>query len=361
MGIPTSVADINAFTNRFLVPKATNVVYKESPLFVRLINRNNVAFPGGTSITEPIIYAELTGGAFAKTGTFDTAYVQTEAAWNVALKYYYTGITLYGTDSVLNRGREAAFSVVEMKMANAAMKMAKLLATDFYKDGQTSSSDVTTSGGLLSESTSFDGLLAWIDDGNSVGTTTYTAATTIAKSFETVGGLTRDDLFASTPTFTGATTPLTALGGGNSYVNRGFTSFSLPEINKAMGYATYGRKSPDMLVCTQTGWNKFWNAIQPNQRYMEESSDLAKIGFRSFQFNGASVVVDQYAPEQVLWMLNTDTIKLYVSDNPKYQLGFTGFKEAQNSDNYVGQFLFGGALVVPSPRHNAKVIGAGLS
>ncbi len=360
MPIPTTVADINAFTNRFLVPKATNVVYKESPLFVRLLNKKNV-FPGGTSITEPIIYAELTGGAFAKTDTFNVAYVQTEAAWNVSLKYYYTGITLYGTDSVLNRGREAAFSVVEMKMANAAMKMAKLLASDFYKDGQTSGNDVTTSGGILSTSTSMDGLLAWVDDGNDVGATTYIGATDITKSFAAVGGLTRNDLLAATPTFTGATTPLTALGGGNSYVNRGFSTFSLPDMNKAMGYATYGRKSPDLIVVTQTGWNKFWNAIQPNQRYMEESSDLAKIGFRSFQFNGASVVVDQYAPEQAAFMLNTETIKLYVSDNPKYQLGFTGFKEAQNSDNYVGQFLFGGALVVPSPRHNAKVIGAGLS
>lgn len=357
MSIPTTVADINAFTNRFLVPKATNVVYKESPLFVRLINKNNVAFPGGTSITEPIIYAELTGGAFAKTDTFNTAYVQTEAAWNVSLKHYYTGITLYGTDSILNRGREAAFSVVEMKMANAAMKMAKLLASDFYKDGQTSSGDVTTSGGILSTSTSFDGLLAWVDDGNDVGTTTYIGATDITKSFAAVGGLTRQDLL--TTTFTGATTPVAGVGGGNSYVKRDFSTFSLPELNKAMGYATFGRKAPDLVTVTQTGWNKFWNAIQPNQRYMEESSDLAKIGFRSFQFNGASVVVDQYAPEGIGLFLNSDVIKLYVSDNPKYQLGFTGFKEAQNSDNYVGQFLFGGALVVPSPRHCAKVIGTG--
>ena len=38
MAIPVTVADINAFTNRHIVPKMTDVVYKESPLFVRMIS-----------------------------------------------------------------------------------------------------------------------------------------------------------------------------------------------------------------------------------------------------------------------------------------------------------------------------------
>lgn len=363
MAIPTSVADINAFTNRFLVPKSTDVIYKESPLFVRLIRGGRV-FPGGSSITRPIMHAKLTGGFFSRTGTFNIDYVVTDAAFNVNLKFAYVNVTLYGTDDVLNRGREAAFSVVETKTANASMRMAEILATSLYKDGQTSSGDVTTSGGLLSTSDSIDGLLAWVDDGNTVGTTTYTAATNLTKSFVAVGGLTRDDLFASAPTFTAGTTPLTAISGANAYVDRTVTSFSLSKINEAFGHAWYGNQAPDLITVQQSGWNKLWNAIQPNQRFNEESSDLAEVGFRSFRFNGASVVVDKYMPETgshgLMLGLNTKYMEFYISDNPKFQMGFTGFKEAQNTPNLAGQFLFSGNLVVPNPRTCFKLVGAAL-
>lgn len=360
MPIPTSVADINAFTNRFLVPKSTDVIYKESPLFVRMIRGGRV-FPGGSSITRPIMYAKLNGGAFTRTGTFDINYVVTDAAFNVNLKFYYVNITLYGTDDVLNRGREAAFSVVETKTANASMRMAELLASNLYKDGQTSGADVTTSGGLLSTGDNLDGLLAWVDDGNTQGTTTYTAATTLAKSFPSIGGLNRDDLFGSAPTFTGATTPTSAISGANAYVDRAVTAFSLSKINEAFGHAWYGNQAPDLITVQQGGWNKLWNAIQPNQRFNEDTGDLAEIGFRAFRFNGASVVVDKYMPEQVMLGLNTKYLEFYISDNPKFQMGFTGFKEAQNTPNLAGQFLFSGNLIVPNPRTCFKLVGSALA
>lgn len=360
MAIPVTVDDLNAFTNRFLVDKSTDVVYKDSPLFARMVSKNRVSFPGGTSITRPIMYAKLNGGFFSKGGAFNIDYVKTDAAFNVNLKHAYTNITLYGTDDVLNRGREAAFSLVETKMANASMRMAEIIATSLYKDGQTSSGDVTTSGGLLSTSTEFDGLLAWIDDGNDVGTTTYIGATDLTKSFAAVGGLTRADLFSSAPTFTGATTPLTALGGANSYVDRTFSAFSLSKVNEAFGNVWYGNRAPDIIPCGQAGWNKFWNAIQPNQRFQETDTDLAKIGFRAFQFNGASVVVDKYMPTGIMFLLNSDYLEFYISDNPKFQMGFTGFKEAQNTIDLSGQFLFAGNLLCANPRTSAKLVGSAL-
>lgn len=62
-------------------------------------------------------------------------------------KYYYVNATLYGTDNVLNRGPEAAMSYVESKLVNSAGKMAKLLATDMYLDGQgTNSSSIQLDG-----------------------------------------------------------------------------------------------------------------------------------------------------------------------------------------------------------------------
>lgn len=101
------------------------------------------------------MYAELRGGPFSRGGTFDTTYVQTDTALEVNVKYYYVNATLYGTDNVLNRGPEAAMSYVESKLVNAAGKMAKLLSSDFWNDGQ----------GVQSSVIALDGFLASIDDG----------------------------------------------------------------------------------------------------------------------------------------------------------------------------------------------------
>jgi len=42
-------------------------------------------------------------------------------------------------------------------------------------------------------------------------------------------------------------------------------------------------------------WDAFWNKLQPQQRFNDETSDV-HVGFRSFFWNGAQVVVDQYLP-----------------------------------------------------------------
>lgn len=361
MAIPTTVDDLNAFTNRYVVPKCVDVVYKNSPLFTRMITKGRVDFPGGTSITIPIMYAKLKGGFFAREDTFDISYVKTDAAFSIVPKYTYVNVTLYGTDDVLNRGREAAFSLVETKMANAAARMAELIATAMYQDGQSSSGDVTASGGVLSTSASLDGLLAWVDDGNDYGAGGYTTATDVTKSFPTIGGLTRDDLFTAAPTFTGATTPLTAIGGANAYTDRAFTTFALSTISAAIGHAWYGSAAPDILLTQQAGYQKIWNAVQPNQRFMATDSDLAKVGFKSFTLDTVSVVVDKHMPANLALILNTDFVSLYVSNNPKFQMGFTGFKEAQNSINLSGQILFAGNMAVSNPRTCAKLIGSALS
>lgn len=108
-----------------------------------------------------------------------------------------------------------------------------------------------------------------------------------------------------------------------------------------------------MLVTTQPVWDAFWNKLQPQQRFNDETSDV-HVGFRSFFWNGAQVVVDQYLPVLggafQMYGLNTNYIYLYVSTVPKYQWGFTGWKEAQNTDDVAGQYLYGGNLVLSAPR-----------
>ena len=346
-------SEINAYTTNYIVPKSTDVIFKNDPLFVRLMSRNKVNFEGGLAIQRPIMYAALANGFFSRGDQFDTAYRQTDTAFQVNMKFGYVNVTLLGTDDVLNRGPEAAFSIVESKMANASLTMGQLLGQNIYEDGQ----------GTLSSTKALDGLMAWVDDGNS--NSTYSTATDITKSFASVGGITRSDILAGPST--GATTSYAQVGGINAYTNRAVSTFTLNDLNTAYGYAWFGADQPDLLVCTQGAYNKIWNATTPNQRYMRNDSDLAKVGIQSFQFNGADVTISKYLQDVagstngVIFGLNTNYLEYYVSANKKFQFGFTGFKEAQNTIDVSGQFLIASNLVVASPRTNFKLIGTALA
>ena len=306
--------DITGKVNKHIIPRLVDNVYKSSPVFTRLRTRNAERFEGGTSIRHPIAFAELNGGAFQRGGTFNISYVQTDTALEVVPKYYYVNVTLFGTDNVLARGPEAAMNYVESKMVNASGKMAKLLGTDIFLDGT----------GVSSATINLDGFIQALDNGS---------------TYASYGGITRTDLGFGT----------TNSSGINGYVSSA-SVFTMAAFQTAYGSAWFGNEHVDLIATTQANWNIIWNKILPQQRFMEESTDVAKIGFQSMRWNGASICVDQYCPTNHIFGLNTKYIQFWISTLPKYQFGFTGFKEAQNTDDVAGQYLFAGNLLIPAPR-----------
>jgi len=314
--------DVTSKTNKFIVPRNVDNVYKSSPVLTRLRTRNMEKFEGGTSIKHPIMYAALKGGAFTRGGSFDTSYVQTDTAMEVNIKNYYVNITLFGTDNVLNRGPEAAMSYVESKMVNAAGRMAQLLGTDMWLDGQGTNSTVI----------SLDGFQAAIDDGS---------------NFASYANITRSDIA------TGENV------GINSYY-ASVATLSLGAVQTAYGSAWFGNEHVDLIATTQAVWDIFWNKIQPQQRFFETDTDVGKIGFQALRWNGASVTVDQYMPSGNMYGMNTKYIQFWISTLPLFQFGFTGWKEAQNTIDVSGQYLFAGNLLVVAPRlmfHIANITG----
>lgn len=307
--------DITGKTNDHIVPYLTDNVFKNSPVLTRLKNKRRFEFPGGLTIRHNIMYAPLKGGFYQRGQAFDTSAVQTDTALQFNLKYAYVNVTIYGIDQVLNRGTEAAMSFVSSKMINASGTMAQILATSMYGDGQ----------GVLNSTLELDG---------------FSAAINIPANYATYGGITRSDISSNAST------------GINAYYAAP-TAFSLGAIQTAFGSAWFGQEKPDMLPTTQPVWDAFWNKLQPQQRFNDETSDV-HVGFRSFFWNGAQVVVDQYLSTlggaNTIYGFNTNYIYLYLSNVPKYQFGFTGWKEAQNTDDVAGQYQFGGNLVVAAPR-----------
>lgn len=212
-------------------------------------------------------------------------------------------------------------SYVESKLVNASGRMAELLATDMYLDGA----------GTSSPATAMDGFNRAIDNGN---------------TFSTYGGITRSDIVAN--------------GTNNQGINgytASVTTLALANLQTAFGAAWFGAEHVDLIATTQTIWDIIWNKIQPQQRFMEESSDVAKVGFMALRWNGSQITVDQYSPSGNIYGLNTKHILFFISTLPKYQFGFTGWKEAQNTDDVAGQFLFGGNMLLPAPRLFFKITG----
>jgi len=315
-----TLQELQSYVHNHIVDKTTDVIFKNSPVFTRLHTERMERFTGGLQIQRPIIVGELNGDAIGRGEAMNIDFVTTDTALVMNMTLYYVNITLYGFEAMRNDGPESVFSQVEMKFLNASMKMAKLLATNMYLSSQDAG-----------RQKHLEGFKAAVDDGN---------------AYPSYGGITRSDVMAAG-----------TVGALNAYTAT-LTGFTLQAVNVAYGAAWFGADHPDLIACTQNGWNLFWNAMQPNQRYYDKDSDLGVAGFQAFRFNASEVVVDKYMPtgsDGVMYGLNTKYIEWYFSQNPLFQFGFTGFKGANNSIDVAGQYLVGSQILCVNPRGNFKL------
>lgn len=307
--------DLTGKINTHIIPRVVDTIYLSSPAFTRARTKHAERFEGGTSLKHPIMFAELNGGPFTRGSTFDISYVQTDTALEVFLKKYYVNITVFGVDNITARGPEEAVKYIESKFINASGKMAKLLSTAMFRDGQ----------GVVSSPIDLDGLLAATDNG-----TNYSA----------YGGITRSELGVAN----GVNNQ-----GINGYVKT-ITKFTLKELNTAVGATWFGNQKVDLIVTTQAIWDLIFDKILPNQRYDDADADVAKAGFRTIRWCGIQIVVDQYCPAGYIFGINSNHMQFWITTLQKYQFGWTGFKESQNTDDQAGQYLFGGNFLFPAPR-----------
>ena len=313
-----TINDVTAVTTQYISQDFIDNYFKVSPTFVKVWKGGTMAkpFPGGTQIQVPFQFAPLKAGPFPPGGVFDISYIQTQTAMTFNVKFSYANVTVRGTDFVINRGYAAIMNYLEPKVVNAEQALAQTLITQFFEDGQ----------GTVSPLIALDGILAGYDDGT---------------NYATYGGITRSAIGV------GASTGINGYYFSNSGTN---WPFSLQQLQVASGQATFGPDQPNFIATTQSIYNSFWAKMLPMQRTTATDPELQSAGFTSFKFNGMSVVVDQYCPSGYIFGMNTDFIDAYVTEDPKFAFGFTGFKELPNSVDMAGQSLFGGNIVVSAPR-----------
>lgn len=311
-----TLADVAASAVDAYLPGLVDLVFTSNPLWIRLASKERVILDGSDQIRQPVLYDKLTGGSYSGLDTFDTTRKATKTVMQFDWSQYYVNLTVDGRTVLKTSGAGTRIlDLVESEMETARLTLADLLGADLYLDGTGN-----TNKALL-------GLIAAVDDGTNV---------------PTYGGIPR---IANGLQGTAVQGNLNTTGG----------ALSIALINTAMGTATIQPHRPDLIITTQSLWDRFWERAQPQQRDPSGPGfdDLARVGFTAINFNGAAVVVDSHVASGNLWLLNSDYFKLIIHEDRDFS--FTGFQKPTNQDAMVGQVLWAGQLVCQSPRLSTRM------
>lgn len=337
--------ELNTSTKIDIVPGVVDQVFKNDPLLAHLRANNIERFTGGTKIQENFTYAMLNGGSYSPGDSFDITTKQTDTGGQFDPKHYQVSVSLYKEQvQIFNKGVNAVFRLVDSKMQNAALTMSAILAVDLYN------------GGTATRAGKINGLPEALDDGSVAAWdgTTYT----------TYGGVTRGGTVGSALN-SPMTSPAASIAGPITY----------KILEESYNSVVIGSEHPDLIVTTNLGLSYIKEKFQPQWR--TETQD-PKTGINSIVFNAARVMQSQYCPGtkglaadgalsnyytaagETLWLLNTKYIRFWVTDDPEFGFGFSGFKPAQDNSMVAGQYFYAGNLTVQAPRlmrHHYAITG----
>lgn len=327
MALPTDGRSINNILSTTLdakLPRLTENFFGTNAFVQRLLQRaeageSTVKYDGGAEIRSPIIYNGLPASSYGKGDTFGTAFTEFMTDLQFQWKRMKAEINVDHMDVRKNMGSAAQIlNYVEVLAKNAVMSLKNEMGNELFGDGTGNNSK------------NWDGLLNAIDAG---------------ANYATYGGITRNSTVGD---------PGNAI---NAYFNSTATAFSLSDVNNAYGQVRFDDAKVDLIITTQTLWNKFWERVQPADR--NAPGPLREVGFETIRFNGAEIVVDSHCPSGSIFGLNTAFIELWLMEGVDFvrrgaDFGPNGFP-VFNQDAFVDQLIVYGNFIVPGPRFNFQL------
>jgi hypothetical protein len=348
---------IDAATKRYIreTPKLVDMVFQEGASVALMKKAVREDYDGGRFIGENFYYGGLVGGSYAKGADFDISEPDVEQQLQFNVRFFEVNVTLTKEDiQVINKGPNAAFRIIESRTTNAYMTIGAHLDIASFLNGQNAG-----------YTTNFNGFAEALNDNttNSFDGNTYSTYGTITR-----GGAV-GTVLNSAPTNVNGTIEYDTLE--QQYANCSFG----PE------------KEPNYGITTYLGYSYIKEKFQTQQRFNDTQDP--SIGFNGMKFNDAVLLRDRYAPgtyisgtgdpiavgyltkssggavvayptitgESLFWLnVRKPYMNFYISDDPEYQLGFTGFKPAQGNTKVAGQILFAGALTM-APRYHRQLYG----
>lgn len=110
---------------------------------------------------------------------------------------------------------------------------------------------------------------------------------------------------------------------------------------------------PDFVITTQSVLEFYEATLQPQQRFTDEK--MANAGFQTLRYKAAPITFGSNVPSGQLYMLRSDNLWLVCHSDAQFKT--TQFVKPSNQDARVAQILFMGELVTDNRRKLGRLTG----
>lgn len=286
----------------------TDNVFTARPLTYFLQDKGRIRMlNGGTKIVEPLIYG--TNSTVASYSGYDSLSLTPQAGITAAeydWKQYASTIAISGIEEAKNNGEQEIINLLEAKIMQAEESMREGFNQMFFADGTGNSAK----------------------DWNGLGN--------IVEASGTVGGINR------------------ATAGNEywrSYEENTAGALSLAQMATAYNTVSVGNDHPDMILTTQTLFEKYEALLVPNLRFTDTKT--ADAGFQNLLYKAAPVTYDVHCTAGVVYFLNSKYLTL-VGHSGKW-FAQTSFVQPENVDARYALILCYGNLTCRNAKKQGKL------
>jgi hypothetical protein len=286
----------------------TDNIFTARPLTYFLQDKGRIRMlNGGTKIVEPLIYGQ--NSTVASYSGYDSIALTAQDGISAAeydWKQYAASIAISGIEEAKNNGEQEIINLLEAKIMQAEESMREGFNQMFFGDGTGNSGK------------------NWNGLGN------------IVEASGTVGGINR------------------ATAGNEywrSYEENTAGALTLAQLSTAYNSVSVGNDHPDMVLTTQTLFEKYEALLQPQLRYTDTKT--ADAGFQNLLFKAAPVVYDEHCTAGVVYFLNSKYLTL-VGHSGKW-FAQTDFVRPENLDARYALIMCYGNLTCRNAAKQGKL------
>ena len=294
--------------------KLTDNVFTARPLTYWLSDKGRIRTEsGGTKIVEQLIYGQNdTVKSYSGSETLSLTPQEGITAAEYDWKQYGASIAISGIEEAKNNGEHAIIDLLEAKIMQAEESLREGFNQMFFGNGTGNSGK------------NWNGLGNLIERGNTVGG--------IDSSVVTAPGVVGNEFW-------------------NSYEENTAGALTLLQMATAYNSVSVGNDHPDLILTTQTLFEKYESLLQPQLRYTDTKT--AEAGFQNLLFKGAPIMYDVHAPAGTMFFINSKYLKL-VGHSDKW-FAQTDFVRPENQDARFALIMCYGNLVCSNRAKQGKL------
>lgn len=290
--------------------KLTDNVFTARPLTYWLMDKGRIRTEsGGTKIVEQLIYGQNdTVKSYSGYETLSLTPQEGISAAEYDWKQYGASIAISGIEEAKNNGEHAIINLLEAKIMQAEESLREGFNQMFFGDGTGNSGK------------NWNGLGNLVESGNTVGGIDSSA---VGNEF------------------------------WRSYEENTAGALTLLQMATAYNSVSVGNDHPDVILTTQTLFEKYESLLQPQLRYTDTKT--ADAGFQNLLFKSAPIMYDVHAPAGTMFFLNSKYLKL-VGHTDKW-FAQTEFVRPENQDARFALIMCYGNLVCSNRKKQGKLTG----